>query len=92
MRTNQDILVATNGTYTVNDTSATSGIRFFAIAIIKETTITALLDENGDDVKDRYISTPANPVSAGNIITKGDYDKPFTSITIAVDGEVTLIL
>lgn len=89
MRHWTELITAQAGTILVNDTNPYSG-EFHALHALEDTIILALDDASGNIVDD-YITTPANAVKAGAMITPFDRQKVFTGITLT-SGSVVLVL
>ena len=88
MSTHTGKLVADNGTYIINDTTAWTGV-CQGVYTLTDTVFNVLTDSNGN-VKGDYISTATNAVPAGCLIRPLG-DAQFTSIDLT-SGEVALIL
>lgn len=85
------LMAASNGTYTINDTTAVTTKKFTSFYVGSDAVIASLkVNGSGTDTKADYISTAATAVSAGTVITTigDDY---FSSIQLT-SGQVTLIL
>lgn len=86
-----DLMVAANGTFTINDTAE---VVKNADGIFRDSvTVFARIEINGDtgtDVKDNYIQTAANAVGAGALMRPG-FGNVFSAVTLT-SGDVTLIL
>jgi len=88
MSTHTGKLVADNGTYIINDTSAWTGV-CQGVYTLTDTVFSVLNDANSNDKAD-YISTAASAVPAGALISPKGAGS-FTAITLT-SGEVALIL
>jgi len=88
MSTHTGKLVADNGTYIINDTTAWTGV-CQGVYTLTDTVFNVLTDSNGN-VKGDYISTATNAVPAGCLISPVSAGS-FTSIDLT-SGEVALIL
>lgn len=88
MRHWTELVTAQAGTIVVNDTDAYSGT-FHALYVLEDTVISALADASGNAVGD-YVTTAANAVKAGAMITPLDNSKPFTGVTLT-SGSVVVI-
>ena len=89
--TNSGELIAQNGTIVIND--AVEKVVNADSYYIAEDTVIARIEVNGDtatDMLSSYVSTPANAVKGGVLITpqRGDY---FSAITLT-SGSVVAIL
>ena len=83
-------MTASKGTFNVNNT-VEKVVDFFAFEV-KEDTVIARIEINGDtatDVKANYIANPAVAVKAGLITSQGD--DYFSAITLT-SGSVELLL
>jgi hypothetical protein len=88
MSTHTGKLVADNGTYIINDTTAWTGV-CQGVYVLSDTVFSVLGDANGNDKAD-YISAVGTAVKAGALISpKGA--GTFTSVTLT-SGQVALIL
>lgn len=88
MATDNDILIANQGSFVLNNTTEkTSTIN--AIAVLEDTVFTSIKIA-GSDVKATYIGTPATAVKAGAII-RATNAAQFSGVKLT-SGSVLLIL
>lgn len=88
MATDNEILIAGQGTYILNDTTEFTG-NFDAIAVLEDTVFNSIKIA-AVDVKSSYISTPATAVKAGAIIRPTSAQK-FSGVKLT-SGSVALVL
>lgn len=88
MNTDNDILIANQGTFVVNNTVAKT-ITINAIVVLEDTVFSAIRIA-GTDVKATYIAAPATAVKAGTII-RAVSAQQFSGVTLT-SGSVLLIL
>jgi hypothetical protein len=88
MNTDNDILIANQGTFVVNNTVAKT-ITFNAIVVLEDTVFSAIRIA-GADVKGTYIAATATAVKAGAII-RATAAQQFSGVTLT-SGSVLLIL
>ena len=88
MATDNEILIAGQGTYILNDTTEFTG-NFDAIVVLEDTVFNSIKIETVD-VKSSYISTPATAVKAGAIIRPTSAQK-FSGVKLT-SGSVALVL
>ena len=88
MNTDNDILIANQGTFVVNNT-AEKTVTINAIVALEDTVFNAIKIA-GSDVKSTYIAAPATAVKAGTII-RAVSAKQFSGVKLT-SGSVLLIL
>ena len=88
MATDNDILIANQGSFVLNNTVAKTAT-INAIAVLEDTVFSAIRIA-GTDVKATYIGTPATAVKAGAII-RATNAQQFSGVTLT-SGSVLLIL
>ena len=88
MATDNDILIANQGSFVLNNTVAKTAT-INAIAVLEDTIFNAIRIA-GTDVKATYIGTPATAVKAGAII-RATNAQQFSGVTLT-SGSVLLIL
>jgi hypothetical protein len=88
MNTDNDILIANQGTFVVNNTVEKT-VTINAIVVLEDTVFTAIKIA-GSDVKSTYIAAPATAVKAGAII-RATAAQQFSGVRLA-SGSVLLIL
>lgn len=88
MNTDNDILIANQGTFVVNNTTEKTVI-INAIVVLEDTVFNTIKIA-GSDVKSDYIGTPATAVKAGAIIRALSAQR-FSGVTLT-SGSVLLIL
>jgi hypothetical protein len=88
MNTDNDILIANQGTFVVNNTAAKT-VTINAIVVLEDTVFSAIRIA-GTDVKSTYIAAPATAVKAGTIIRAVNAQQ-FSGVTLT-SGSVLLIL
>jgi hypothetical protein len=88
MNTDNDILIANQGTFVVNNT-AEKTVTFNAIVVLEDTVFNAI-KIGGTDVKSTYIAATATAVKAGAII-RATNAKQFSGVKLT-SGSVLLIL
>lgn len=88
MNTDNDILIANQGTFVVNDTVEKT-VTINAIVALEDTVFSAIKIA-GSDVKSTYIAEPATAVKAGTII-RAVSAQQFSGVTLT-SGSVLLIL
>jgi hypothetical protein len=88
MSTVNEILVANQGTFIVNDTNEKT-VAHDAIVVLEDTVFNAI-KIGGVDVKSSYIAATATAVKAGAIIRPTDAQK-FSAVDL-VSGSVCLVL
>lgn len=88
MATDNEILIAGQGTYILNNTSEYTG-NFDAIVVLEDTVFN-LIKIASIDVKSSYIATPATAVKAGDIIRPTSAQK-FSSVRLT-SGSVAIVL
>ena len=88
MATDNEILIAGQGTYILNDTTEFAG-NFDAIVVLEDTVFNSIKIE-AVDVKSSYISAPATAVKAGAIIRPTSAQK-FSGVKLT-SGSVALVL
>lgn len=88
--TAQAFMAGLGGTFTVN-TATTKAANFYGCEVAKDTVISVLLDQNGNDVTDNYIGDKTVSFKKTTLITATDGNY-FSSITVATAGQVDLIL
>ena len=88
MATDNDILIANQGSFVLNNTTEKTAT-INAIAVLEDTVFTSIKIA-GTDVKATYIGTPATAVKAGAII-RATNAQQFSGVTLT-SGSVLLIL
>lgn len=88
MATDNEILIAGQGTYILNNTTTFTG-NFDAIVVLEDTVFNTI-KTGGADVKSSYIAAPATAVKAGAIIRPTSAQK-FTEVKLT-SGSVTIVL
>ena len=88
MNTDNDILIANQGTFVVNNT-AEKTITINAIVALEDTVFNAIKIA-GSDVKSSYIAAPATAVKAGTII-RAINAQQFSGVKLT-SGSVLLVL
>ena len=88
MATDNEILIAGQGTFILNNTTAFTG-KFDAIVVLEDTVFNTI-KTGGADVKSSYIGTPATAVKAGAIIRPTSAQK-FTEVKLT-SGSVAIVL
>lgn len=88
MATDNEILIAGQGTYILNDTTEFTG-NFDAIVVLEDTVFTTIKIA-GIDVKSSYIAAPATAVKAGAIIRPTSAQK-FSGVELT-SGSVAIVL
>ena len=88
MATDNDILIANQGSFVLNNTTEKTAT-INAIAVLEDTVFTSIKIA-GSDVKATYIGTPATAVKAGAII-RATNAQQFSGVTLT-SGSVLLIL
>jgi hypothetical protein len=88
MATDNEILIAGQGTFILNNTTEFTG-NFDAIVVLENTVFNSIKIA-GNDVKASYIGTPATAVKAGAIIRPTSAQK-FSGVKLT-SGSVTIVL
>lgn len=88
MATDNEILIAGQGTYILNDTTEFTG-NFDAVVVLEDTVFTTIKIA-GIDVKSSYIAAPATAVKAGAIIRPTSAQK-FSGVELT-SGSVAIVL
>ena len=88
MATDNDILIANQGSFVLNNTTEKTAT-INAIAVLEDTVFNTIKIA-GSDVKATYIGTPATAVKAGTIIRAVNAQQ-FSGVTLT-SGSVLLIL
>ncbi len=88
MNTDNDILIANQGTFVVNNTVENT-VTINAIVVLEDTVFNAIKIK-GSDVKSTYIAAPATAVKAGAII-RATKAQQFSGVKLT-SGSVLLIL
>ena len=88
MNTDNDILIANQGTFVVNNT-AEKTVTINAIVALEDTVFNAI-KIGGTDVKSSYIAAPSTAVKAGTII-RAVNAKQFSGVKLT-SGSVILVL
>lgn len=88
MNTDNDILIANQGTFVVNNTDAKT-VTINAIVVLEDTVFNAI-KIGVTDVKSTYIAAPSTAVKAGTII-RAINAQQFSSVRLT-SGSVLLIL
>lgn len=88
MNTDNDILIANQGTFVVNNTDAKT-VTINAIVVLEDTVFNAI-KIGVTDVKSTYIAAPATAVKAGTII-RAINAQQFSSVRLT-SGSVILVL
>jgi len=88
MNTDNDILIANQGTFVVNDTAA-KNVTINAIVVLEDTVFNGI-KIGSSDVKSTYIAAPATAVKAGTII-RAINAQQFSGVKLT-SGSVLLIL
>lgn len=88
MATDNEILIAGQGTYILNNTSDFTG-NFDAIVVLEDTVFYGI-KIGGTDVTSSYIAAPATAVKAGAIIRPTSAQK-FSSVRLT-SGSVAIVL
>lgn len=88
MATDNDILIANQGSFVLNNTTEKTAT-INAIAVLEDTVFTSIKIA-GSDVKATYIGTPATAVKAGAII-RATNAQQFSGVKLT-SGSVLLIL
>jgi hypothetical protein len=88
MATDNEILIAGQGTFILNNTTEFTG-NFDAIVVLEDTVFNSIKIA-GNDVKTSYIGTPATAVKAGAIIRPTSAQK-FSGVKLT-SGSVTIVL
>jgi hypothetical protein len=88
MNTDNDILIANQGTFVVNNT-AEKTVTINAIVVLEDTVFSAIKIA-GSDVKSTYIAAPSTTVKAGTII-RAINAQQFSGVKL-ISGGVLLIL
>lgn len=77
--THNAIMAASNGTVTINDSTAKTGV-FGGVWVSTAGTVTAILDKNGNNVTSELITTTGNNVDLNTWITPHAKHGWFSSI------------
>lgn len=88
MATDNEILIAGQGTYILNNTSTYTG-NFDAIVVLQDTVFDSIKIANVEE-KTNYIAAPATAVKAGAII-RPQSAKKFSSVKLT-SGSVAIVL
>jgi len=88
MNTDNDILIANQGTFVVNNTAA-KNVTINAIVVLEDTVFNGI-KIGSSDVKSTYIAAPATAVKAGTII-RAINAQQFSGVKLT-SGSVLLIL
>jgi hypothetical protein len=88
MNTDNDILIANQGSFVVNNTVEKT-VTINAIVVLEDTVFNTIKIA-GSDVKSTYIAAPATAVKAGTII-RATAAQQFSGVTLT-SGSVLLIL
>jgi hypothetical protein len=88
MNTDNDILIANQGSFVVNNTTEKT-VTINAIVVLEDTVFNSIKIA-GSDVKSTYIGTPATAVKAGAII-RATNAQQFSGVKLT-SGSVLLIL
>jgi len=88
MQTDNDILIANQGSFILNSTAAKT-VTINAIVVLEDTVFNAI-NIAGSDVKSTYIAKPADSVKAGAII-RAINAQQFSGVKLT-SGSVLLIL
>jgi hypothetical protein len=86
-----EILTARQGSVVVNKLDTTFIQNMYAVTSISDATIVTELLQDGVDVTEQYITSTADPMPRGGVITPIDIKKPFTSVQISA-GAVCVTL
>ena len=85
-----EILTARQGSVVVNDL-VTFSANIYVITSVSDATIIEVLEQDGVNVLDEYITDSAVIVPRGSIITPIDIKKPFTAVRLSA-GTVCVTL
>lgn len=85
-----EILTARQGSVVVNDL-VTFSANIYVITSVSDATIIEVLEQDGVNILDEYITDSAVVVPRGSVITPIDINKPFTAVRLSA-GTVCVTL